>query len=193
MRTAWGYDVSEWLEPILSVEDFDNLTNGAFSQNPRAEAALKAASAAVRNFCGWHITPALSCTAHPAGGSQVLRLPAGYVSEIESITENGYEVEDYEWRKDGLVRRRCKSWTDVWDGIEVSYTAGYETGAIPDLAEAVCSIASGVLSVSPGVTSESADGVTISYSASAASIAASLTNGMKSALDHYKVVNSHAA
>ena len=121
-----------------------------------------------------------------------MRLPAGYVSAISKITEDGEELSDYEWLSDGLVRQD-KLWSDKWNGIKVEYTAGYDVAAVPDLAEAVCSIAAGVLSVSAGVTSESADGVTISYRQDAASIAASLTSQQRSALEPYKVVNSHAA
>ena len=125
-----------------------------------------------------------------------MKLPAAYVSAISSITENGETLSSdaYEWRKDGLIKRRFPDkWSDTWDGITVSYTAGHAAEAVPDLAEAVCSIAAGVLSVSPGIVSESADGVAISYSANAASIAAALTSQQKSALEPYKVVSSHAA
>ena len=100
---------------------------------------------------------------------------------------------DFEWREDGLLKRKDKNWTEKWNGIEVDYEAGYDADAVPDLAEAVVAIAAGVLSVASGVTSESADGVTISYSSSAASIAASLTSQQRSALEPYKVVGSHAA
>jgi len=193
MRTAWGYDV-EALEPLIYEDDFHDITNNAYKNNPRVEAALNAASQAVRNYCGWHIAPSLTCTAKPANAPVVLRLPAAYVSEITSITENGETVTDYEWREDGLIRRDFpNAWTNKWGGIEVEYIAGYDAEAVPDLVEAVCAITSGVLSVSAGVTSESADGVSVSYSASASSIAAGLTYNMKSALEPYKVVNTHAA
>lgn len=194
MRTAWGYDVEESLEPIISVAEFHDMTGLGFSQNPRAEAAIIAASQVVRNYCGWHITPSVDCTAYPAGGTPVLRLPAGYVSAISKVSENGIEIDstEYEWKRSGLIRRKCRPWSDSWDGIEVDYTAGYSPDAVPDLAEAVCSIASGILSVAPGVIQESADGVSISYSSSASSIAAALTSQQKSALDPYRVVSSHA-
>lgn len=195
MRTPWGYDVDA-LDPIISVSDFHVITNCAFLNNSRAESALLAASQAVRNYCGWHICPSLTCTAHPSGGAVVAKLPAGYVSAITSITEDGTELStsDYEWRRDGLIKRAYPyRWSDKWDGIEAVYTAGYVAEAVPDLAEAVCAIAAGVLSVSAGVISESADGVSISYSQSASSIAAGLTGQQKTALEAYKVVSSHGA
>lgn len=195
MRTAWGYEVSGNLEPIISVETFNARTDNKYSSSQRVEAALKAASQAVRNCCGWHVSPSLDCKAHPVGGSVIARLPAAYISDIKSVKEEGETLADseYEWREDGLLKRSEKRWTDKWNGIEVEYKAGYDANAVPDLAEAVCAIAAGVLSVASGVTSESADGVTISYSASASSIAAALTSQQRSALEPYKVVSSHAA
>lgn len=196
MRTSWGYDVDAALRPIIEANTFNSITGDAFSANPRVLSALMAASQAIRNACGWHITPLVQCTAHPNGGASVMRLPAGYVSSIESIKVDGEEVspDEYQWRSDGLVRRTqgCK-WSDDWNAIEVVYKAGYNADAVPDLVEAVVAIASGVLSVSAGVISESADGVSISYSANASSIAAALTAQQQAALAPYKVVNSHAS
>lgn len=194
MRTAWGYDVSGNLNPLLSLADFNTMTGNAYQGNPRIESALKAASQVIRNYCGWHISPAMTCTAYPHGDA-VKRLPAAYVSAISKVIENGVllDATEYEWRNDGLIRRTNKRWSDKWNAISVEYTAGYDITAVPDLAEAVAAITAGVLSVSAGVASESADGVSISYSASASSIAASLTSQQKSALEAYKVVSSHAA
>lgn len=195
MRTPWGYDVED-LEPVITDSEFHNRTGDTFLNNPRVESALYAASQAIRNYCGWHVCPSASCTAYPEGGGKVIKLPAGYVSSIESVTEEGEELTEgqYEWRRDGLLRRTCfKRWSNRWDGIKVEYKAGYDLDAVPDLAEAACAIAVGVLSVAPGVTSESADGVSISYSQNASSVAAGLTYQQKAALAAYKVVNSNGA
>ena len=195
MRTPWGYDV-EGIGPIISDGEFHERTGNAYLANERARAALEAASQAIRNYCGWHICPSAKCTAYPEGGAKVAKLPAGYVSEIISITEDGVLLssDGYEWRRDGLLRRAFPNkWSKRWDGIEAVYMAGYEADAVPDLGEAVCAIAAGVLAVSAGVTSESADGVSISYAQSASSIAAGLTRQQKEALEAYKVVSSHGA
>lgn len=192
MMTAWGYEVSDTLKPILSALEFNAMTGGTYADNMRVDAALKAASQAIRNYCGWHVCPSMECTATPTAEGALIRLPAAYVSAITSVKENDMAVTDYEWRKDGLIRRSY-DWSDKWNSIEVEYTSGYSIDAVPDLAEAVCAIASGVLAVSAGVMSESADGVSISYSASASSIAAALTSAQKNALEAYKVVGSHAA
>ena len=197
--TPWGYTLTALTEypSLVSVTEFNTATANKYAGDARVEPALKVASSAIRNYCGWHVCPSMKCQAYPVGGGIVTKLPAAYVSAISGITEDGTELTagtDYEWRRDGLLKRkRPRRWSDSWDGIVVEYTAGYSAEAVPDLAEAVCAIAAGVLAVSPGVTSESADGVSISFSANAASIAASLTSQQKKALEPYKVVNSHAA
>lgn len=196
MRTPWGYDVSGDLSPIITLADFNAMTGKAYTAGSRGEAALKAASQAIRNYCGWHVCPSMTCTANPTGGQAVTRLPAGYVSSVSGITEDGETLAsaDYVWRKDGLLKRAAPyRWSDEWGAIEVEYVAGYAENAVPDLAEAVCSIAEGVLSVSAGVMSESADGVSISYNSNSASIASALTSAQKSALEPYRLVSSHAA
>ena len=178
MRTPWGYDAED-LGPIVSLEQFHEITNCAYMDNLRLDSALYAASQAIRNYCGWHICPSVKCTAYPEGGAIVAKLPAGYVSEIVKITEDGTELSsgDYEWRRDGLLKRSFpRKWSGKWDSIKAEYMAGYEADAVPDLVEA-----------------ESADGVSISYSQSASSIAAGLTAAQKSALESYKVVSSHGA
>lgn len=196
MRTAWGYD-TEFVEPLLSFEEFSAMTGGVHSENiERIKAALDAASQAIRNYCGWHISPSLDCTAYPIGGGKLIKLPASYVSKIESVVEDGEELSagQYEWRSDGLLRRACfRNWSGRWNAIEIAYTAGFDIAAVPDLAEAVRAITESVLAVSAGVMSESADGVSISYSANASSIAAALTPQYKAALEIYKVVSSHGA
>lgn len=196
MITPWGYEVDGDLDPIISIDEFNERTGNAYADNPRAEGAVNAASQAIRNYCGWHICPEVDCTAYPIGDGKLLRLPAGYVPDVSNVEEGetALTTGEYEWRRDGLLRRTCwKNWSNSWSGIKVDYTAGYDPDAVPDLVEAVCSIAAGVLAVSAGVISESADGVSISYSSNASSIAAGLTSQMRSALEAYKVVSSHGA
>ena len=200
MLTAWGYEIEgSSIPPLLTVDAFDDITGGRYSGDLRAVSALNAASQAVRNACGWHVAPSLECTAVPLlVQPRLAALPANAVTAVASVTENGVDLSEgeYEWRGDGLVRRACfKCWPTGWNAVSVSYTAGYDAGAVPDLAEAVRAIAEGVIAIggSAGVRSESADGVTVSYSADAASIAAALTEQQRAALAPYRLVVAHAA
>lgn len=202
MRTAWGYDVdASCLPPLLSAAEFQSMTGGRYDAG-RAELALAAASAAVRNACGWHISPSLDCTAVLTAEGKLARVPAAYVSEVSRVEERGKTGTwaelmvpgEAEWSHNGVIRRCCfKAFPPALDAVRVEYTAGYDVHAVPDLAHAVMGIAEGVLALPAGVSSESAGGVSVSYSASASSIAGALTSGLMAQLAPYKVVGSHAA
>ena len=51
MRTPWGYEVSDTIDPIISLTEFHQMTGNAYVSNPRVGAALIAASQAIRNYC----------------------------------------------------------------------------------------------------------------------------------------------
>ena len=194
MQTPWGYEVEE-LPPLVSAEEFAAATGGAYGTGERVEAALNAASQAVRNWCGWHVSPSLRCTALLTPEGRHAKLPAGYVSDLTASGRDGdewAELEGVEWRHDGLLRRRS-GLPCGWDSIKVEYAAGFDPAAVPDLAATVVGVAEGVLTASKGVASESADGVSITYAASAQGIASALTSQMGAQLAPYRLVSSHAA
>ena len=76
LMTKWGYsvDVDGALPPILTLGDFDAMGGAEFSATDAAKkATLAAVSAAVRDYCGWHVAPKLECTVDiPADGDSVL-------------------------------------------------------------------------------------------------------------------------
>ena len=120
-----------------------------------------------------------------------------YMPWFKILNDNGYRVITIDYRlglkgvkMDFSIKGRIQTAKNT---IKAEYMVGYEAEAVPDLVEAICAITTGVMSVSAGVISESADGVSISYSQSASSIAAGLTAAQKSALESYKVVSSHGA
>lgn len=197
MFTAWGYEVEDSIPPLLTAGEFDSMTGGKWAGDLRATSALNAASQAIRNACGWHIAPQLTCHAALTAEGKLVKLPANYVSSIDALTEDGTALidgQDFEWRHDGLIRRACfKNFTAKWDGVVVDYTAGYEAEAVGDLAQAVAGIAEAVLTLPVGVMSESADGVSISYSSNAQGIANSMTDRFRAQIAPYKLVSSHAA
>lgn len=205
MLTAWGYEIEgSSIPPLLSVDAFDDMTGGKYRGDLRAASALSAASQAVRNACGWHVAPSLRCSyaAQRIGDelgkpARLLTLPALAVTAVVSVTELGFELDagEYEWARDGLVRRACfRCWPTAWNSVSVSYDAGFDTAAVPDLAEAVRAIAEGVVAIggAAGVRSESADGVTVAYNMDASSIAAALTEQQRAALSPYRLVMAHA-
>ena len=61
ISTPWGYDVQE-LPPILEVGQLRTLMPALSSTDETLEAVLANVSAAVRDWCGWHVSPSLDCT-----------------------------------------------------------------------------------------------------------------------------------
>lgn len=205
MFTAWGYEIDGNSIPLLlDAADFNAMTGGRYAGDALREAqALIAASQAVRNACGWHISPPLACTARVSAEGKQAVLPARHVGAYEAVRE--LDERTGEWTRlavpgeasvdrDGIIRRHgFRQFPPGRFNVEAEYTAGYDPAAVGDLRYAVMGIAEGVLSVPTGVTSESADGVSISYSAQAQSIADALTDRFAAALAPYKVVRGHAA
>jgi len=178
------------------------MTGGKWqSQSLLVDTALAAASQAVRNACGWHVSPSMKCKAKVTATGKLAKLPTCYVSAVDHVKElqedgtwASLTSGEYEWRDDGLLRRTCfKQFPTWWDAVKAEYDAGYDAAAVPDLAFAVVGIAEGVLSLPTGVASESADGVSISYSAQAQSVANAMTSQFAASLAPYRLVSSHAA
>lgn len=202
--TPWGYSVAS-LPPLMTVAEFHAATGNKHADvgNDQLEAAISAASAAVRNVCGWHVSPSLECSAKLTAGDdltgervRIVALPATYVSGIVSVTENGTELSagEYAAMNNGLLRRACfKAWPNNWNALEVEYVAGYDAAAVPDLANAAVHVIEAALSIPVGVSSETAGGVSISYSAEVSAVAAMTAQRMAGALAPYKVVRAYAA
>lgn len=193
--TPWGYDVDGTLPPLISVDEFDDMTGGKWAGDERVEPAIAAASAAIRSHCRWHVSPSLPCRATlDTDGARSLWLPTTMLASIESVTVNGTELDEgaYQWSRIGQVlpdRRPCAR----LQGAVVEYTAGIDE--LPaDLMEAVKNVVVRAVALSYGVSSETAGGVSISYATNAAYAAAS--SGVESqaaTLAPYKVVRAHAS
>ena len=102
MQTPWDYTVNE-LPPILSVADFKSLYPTMSSTDDEIESVLCATSQAIRDYCGWHVSPELECTFTGDGEGNILVLPAMGVTEVESLTINDVDT-PCEFRSSGLVR-----------------------------------------------------------------------------------------
>lgn len=193
--TPWGYEIDGTLQPLLTVADFNALTGSAWAGDARVELAIKAASAALRNFCGWHVAPSASCRAViDTEGARSLFLPTRILTGVTSVTVHGAEVTDYEWSAIGQVLLHSRP-TPGLRAVTVDYTAGL--ASTDDLDALAASMAARTLALSPksyGVVSESAGGVSITRAQGAAYslVAVTLTDGERDALMPYKVVRAHA-
>ncbi|WP_054812101.1 hypothetical protein [Nocardia arizonensis] len=81
----------------------------------------------IRDYCGWHIAPAIDDTMTVDGsGGTVQQLPTLALNSVASITENGTALETtaYEWSRDGSLRR-CGYWTTRYRGVVAVVNHGF--------------------------------------------------------------------
>lgn len=166
MQTAWGYEVDA-LDPIIDVSTFDYFCPGLSSDESQKEAVLEAVSAAIRDWCGWHVSPNLECSYVGEGEGRLLVLPGMGVTSVESLIVDGATVTDYEWTAAGMVRLKGCIFPDIWRSVECVYNAGFDAGAI---GQVVAQIASNALVAAPGVANERAGNVSITYNQTGAGI-----------------------
>lgn len=165
IQTNWGYTVelaqgATSVPSIISVADFKKLCPGLSSTDTEIQAALDVVSAAIRDYCGWHVAPNLQCTFTGEGEGRLLVLPAMGVTAVSSLEVEGAAVDSYEWTAAGMLRLVSSTFPDKWRSIECVYNAGFDAGAI---GQVVAQIASNALAAAPGVASERAGNVSITF------------------------------
>ena len=213
-QTPWGYIIdTETLPDFITPEEFNSFTGNKFAGDVRITANIPSATAAIRNYCGWHISPNVPCGMAYAvrdlkdafvGQDLLIQLPATYVTSIEKIvldavwdtdseTWTGETIDDSSrWDLNGingLVRVYDVGARDRKSKIFVKYNAGlptnYQLGAIKELT--ANRVARAVVDTY-GVNSESAGGVSISYNAAYLGHgSAALSNDARETLDTYRV------
>lgn len=117
-----------------------------------------AALLTVRRYCGWHVAPVITETITLDGsGSSALLLPSNQALAIESLTEDGEEVDvsTLSLSVSGVVRKeRDAFWTRKLGGIVVELRHGYDEYA--DLEGVVSQVAARSAATGAGAVSESA-------------------------------------
>lgn len=208
--SPWGYIIdSENLPAFISVDDFHLFTNGKFAGDTRIVSTLPSASEAIRNFCGWHIAPSLTCGMVYnvldlrdafVGRDLLIQLPATYVTGIQKIVLNavlnpstglyeGDETDDYEiGMGDGLLRIYDVGNLNRKSRIFIKYTAGF-TNTPSAIKELTADRVSHAVTNPYGVNSEAAGGVSVSYSGAWAGSAnsSSLPSDSREILEAYRL------
>lgn len=160
MLTNWGYEVKGKLPPIIDESQFDTLTGGVMSATSEQKTAmLDAVSAAIRDYCGWHVGPTLECDWVGEGEGRLLVLPALNVTQIKMLEIDG-EPAEFEYKTQGLVRLKSGTFPDSWQSVRCSYKAGY---TVETLGEIVAQITSNALVAAPGIAEEHAGSVGATY------------------------------
>jgi hypothetical protein len=131
-----------------------------------AEFRLKAAQAAIRRECGWHVMPntELSGVINSRGG-MVIRLPARHVTSIESLTDRQGNPLAYAYDPEtGLVESLSGGFPAGVAAIRYAIHAGYDDA--PDVQQVLISAAKRAgMSPIGFVTSQSTNGSSASYDA----------------------------
>lgn len=173
MITNWGYTVEE-LDDMLTADEFDEMTGGRYAGDERTQSLLDAAQAAVRNYCGWHVSPPESCKlearAHDlrliySGTDTIIQLPARYVSAVTKVKVEDNEITDFSFEANGMLRLYDLLITSRRTRIAVEYTAGLPLDLAGAVQELVAHRVTHGLAQSYGVQSEAAGGVSVTYSA----------------------------
>lgn len=125
---------------------------------------LKAAQAAIRRECGWHVMPnvALSGVINSCGGT-VIRLPARHVTSIESLTDRDGNKLAYAYDPEtGLVESLSGGFPAGIAAIRYEIHAGYNEA--PDVQQVLISAAKRAgMSPIGLVTSQSTNGSSASF------------------------------
>ena len=177
LKTAWGYTItdSDTLANIITTQEFDTLTGNKYVGDVRIEPNIKAASAKIRSFCGWHIYPSAACklettffdkriTRMPYGFS--IQLPSSFVSAITSIKVGGVVQDNYYLENNGFLRVFCNAYIEPFTELEVTYQAGLPSNLMDGIKQIAAHRVTIALASSNGVQSESTGGVSVTYAAS---------------------------
>lgn len=200
--TTWGYALTDVdaLPGIMTLSEFNDITACKYLTDGRVEHNIKAAASAIRNYCGWHVYPSLTCELNTTLYDKavtvsdrmiLIQLPATFVSEIESITIDGAEYESYVLMPTGILRIFGLPWSrlKLWAPLVVRYTAGLPEGGADGLRAILADRVAHALASSDGVQSETAGGISVTYNATWANgaKATALADDSKEVLSPYRL------
>ena len=178
---------------LITAAEFSAGTGGKISVgDPRLPSLIAGASAAIRRYCGWHITPVIDETVTLDGpGGSLLSLKTLHMTALTSVTASGIAVDlasGVEWSELGNLRRMDGGWwTDRYRSIEVTFTHGFENAA--DVKQIVQQVIANAISSPLGATREQAGQVSISWSMTAPNVSGGITLMERdlAVLDAYKL------
>lgn len=124
----------------------------------------RAAQAAIRRECGWHVAPAIDQTlVVDSYGGRILHLPTKHINSLESITVDGQDVTGQaDWSQSGVIQLRQGQWPDRPRAVTVALNHGYPAEEVPEILELMRSLAKRART-QPGLASQSVNGATATY------------------------------
>lgn len=128
---------------------------------------VKAAQAAVRSYCGWHVAPIIEETLTVDGsGTRRILLPTKHllaVTEVnETIQGQTLQVTDYTWSMAGILKRDDKPFTDNYRSVTVTIKHGWNPEDVPDIQALIIQMARRAANAPAGIVrSQSVNGATV--------------------------------
>jgi hypothetical protein len=180
--------------PIVTAAEVSTATKGQVAANdPRLGLLIKGASAGVRRYCGWHVTPNLSETLVMDGsGGDVQTLKTLHLTAVASVTEKGrtaplVEDVDFEWSELGSLRRLNGFWTFAYRGVTATITHGFDDA--DDVKQVVIQVVTVALSSPLGATREQAGALSVSWATTAPGVAGGMALLQRdlAVLDRYRI------
>lgn len=173
MLTNWGYTAKlgqgvEKLPAFMTVAEFKVATGGVMSSTDNQISwALDAVSQAIRDWCGWHVSPVIDCTYTGDGEGRFLQLPVMGLQAVSKLTIAGNVLAQtaYQWTREGLIKLNGGVFPSSWRSVDVEFSSGYPCAGA--LGAVLVQIASNALAAAPGVASERAGNVQITYNQTA--------------------------
>lgn len=207
IQTSWGYTLldADDMPEILTQEEFNSMTANKYALDSRVLSAIKSVTAAVRNYCGWHIAGPQKCelvlnvqNLHITRkySDMIIQLPYRFVSDVEKVIFNATKEDDtwvgdeydFDFTYNGKLTVYDAEVCSRKSKVVIIATVGLnDTDAIKGL---IANKVGHMLSGTFGVQSESAGGLSISYSSSFVNGAKpnSLMTDDKELLNSYKII-----
>lgn len=196
LLTPWGYSVEvgdgATMPPLLDVPGFREMTGGRLaSGDDMVLSKLRAASSAVRDWCGWHVAPIMACSCEMDGGSRTLFLPCMGVRSLESVSVGGEAWEGCEWAARGELRLP-RGTPPRLRLVRVAFRAGYDASAAGALSQVVCQLVENALVATPGLREEHAGGVGATYNQTESGVSGGvrLLSSDRAVLAPYRIVTA---
>lgn len=151
--------------PLVDPYAVAAASNGAVSpDDPRLPVLIEGALAAVRAYCGWHVSPVKAETlVLDSECGRSLRLPSGRVLGVSELRIDGVPVPvgEWDWSEAGMIRLRHRRFPDRFRAVSVTLTHGLDDA--PGLAAVVTRSVLGACASPMGATSESAGQMSVRW------------------------------
>lgn len=150
------------MDPLATVDDW--VVYAGVPAPEGAQELLDAASANIRDYCGWPIgSHTVDREEYDGEGQRILSLRALAVTSVSEVRVDGAVVADWRLsRRYGQLERVGGRWPAGFGRIQVDYTAGFNP-IPPNLVKICVELAAKAASVPLDVSSETMDRRTIRY------------------------------